>query len=45
MGADSVSLFYTVEADIVAIMGISLTGVPQTNYEFHRLRVYGNSVT
>jgi hypothetical protein len=23
------------EASIVAIMGISLAGVPQTNYEFH----------
>jgi len=23
------------EASIVAIMGISLTGIPQTNYEFH----------
>jgi len=23
------------EASIVAVMGISLTGVPQTNYEFH----------
>jgi hypothetical protein len=23
------------EANIVAIMGISLTGIPQTNYEFH----------
>jgi len=33
------------EADIMAIVGISLTGVPQTNYEFHWLRVYGNSVS
>jgi hypothetical protein len=23
------------EASIMAIMGISLTGIPQTNYEFH----------
>jgi hypothetical protein len=23
------------EANIVAIMGISLAGIPQTNYEFH----------
>jgi hypothetical protein len=33
------------EANIMAIVGISLTRVPQTNYEFHRLRVYVNSVT
>jgi len=25
----------TPEANIVAIMGISLAGIPQTNYEFH----------
>jgi hypothetical protein len=33
------------EANIMAITGISLTGISQTNDEFHRLRVYGNSVT
>jgi hypothetical protein len=33
------------EANIMAIMGISLTGISQTNYEFHSLRVYGNSVS
>jgi len=30
------------EADIVAIAGISLAGVPQTNYELHSVRVYRN---
>jgi hypothetical protein len=29
----------------MAIVGISLTRVAQTNYEFHLLRVYGNSVS
>jgi hypothetical protein len=33
------------KANIVAIMGISLARIPQTNYEFHSLRVYENSVT
>ena len=33
------------EASIMAIMGISLAGVSQTDYEFHWLRVYGNSVS
>ena len=33
------------EADIVAIAHISLAGIAQTNYEFHSLRVYGNSVS
>jgi len=33
------------EANIMAIVGISLTRVAQTNYEFHLLRVYGNSVS
>jgi hypothetical protein len=33
------------ETNIVAIMGISIAGVAQTNYEFHWLRVYGNSVS
>ena len=33
------------ETNIVAITGISLAGVTQTNYEFHSFRVYGNSVT
>jgi hypothetical protein len=31
------------EADIMAIMSISLARISQTNYEFHRLRVNGNS--
>jgi hypothetical protein len=35
----------TLEANIMAIMGISLARIPQTNYEFHQLRVYGNSVS
>jgi hypothetical protein len=29
------------EANIVAIMGISLAGIPQTNYEFHHLEFMG----
>ena len=33
------------EADIVAIMGISLTGIPEANYEFHSPGVCANSVT
>jgi hypothetical protein len=28
----------------VAVMGVGLAGVAQTNYEFHQLRAYGNSV-
>ena len=35
----------TLEADIVAITGISLPWIAQTNYEFHSLRVHGNSVS
>jgi hypothetical protein len=33
------------ETDIVAIVGIGFAGITQTNYEFHWLRVYGNSVS
>jgi len=29
----------------MAVVGISLAGISQTNYEFHWLRVYGNSVS
>jgi hypothetical protein len=32
------------EANIMAIAGISLAGIAQTNYESHYLRVCGNSV-
>ena len=32
------------EANIVAVMGISLAGISQTNYEFHWLRVYGDLI-
>lgn len=33
------------EADIVTVTGISLAGITQTNYEFHQLGIYGNSVS
>ena len=33
------------EANIMAITGINLAGIAQTNYEFHSLRVCGNSVS
>jgi hypothetical protein len=31
------------KADIVAIVGIGLAGIPQTNYEYHQSEVYANS--
>ena len=33
------------EADIVAITGVILAGIPQTKYEFHLLEAYGNTVS